>query len=85
MQDNTQIAPLDVPNCSAFEEWWKDHGIRVDPPVLEMAYREIAFKGWVAAAEKCAIVCEFWGDNSRSVILTNFLPNVEVKRGEPTA
>lgn len=63
--------------CSAFEEWWQEHGLRADPPVLEMAYKEIAFKGWVAAAAKCATVCEFWGDKSRSIIITNFLPNSE--------
>jgi hypothetical protein len=67
---------LDETPCSAFEEWWQEYGLRANPPVLETAYKEIAFKGWVAAAEKCAIVCEFWGDKSRSVIVTNFLPNV---------
>ena len=63
-----------VPYCSSFEEYWNEHGIHINPPVLEMAYKEIAFKGWVAAVEKCAIVCEFWGDESSSVIRTNFLP-----------
>jgi len=67
-----------TPLCSAFEEWWQEYGLRANPPVLEMAYKEIAFKAWVAAAEKCAIVCEFWGDKSRSVILTNFPPNTPV-------
>ncbi len=80
-KSNSEALPLT--NCSAFEEWWQDHGLRADPPVLEMAYKEIAFKGWVAAAEKCAIVCEFWGDKSRSVILTTFLPNAEVSHGGP--
>jgi hypothetical protein len=76
-QSNSEALPLT--NCSAFEEWWQDHGLRADPPVLEMAYKEIAFKGWIAAAEKCAVVCEFWGDKSRSVIITNFLPNDQVE------
>lgn len=75
MNTSTNSEALPLTNCSAFEEWWQECGLRADLPVLEMAYKEIAFKGWVTAAEKCAIVCEFWGDKSRSVIITNFLPN----------
>lgn len=71
--NNTDNSLSNKPNA-AFEEWWQEHGLSADPPVLEMAYKEIALKGWVAAAEKCAIICEFWGDESRSVIRNNFLP-----------
>ena len=78
--ETPEMAKLPTPICSAFEEWWEEYGIRADPPVLELAYKEIAFKGWVAAAEKCATVCEFWGDESRSVILTNFMPNTKARR-----
>jgi len=50
MNTPTNSEALPLTNCSVFEEWWQDHGFRADPPVLEMAYKEIAFKGWIAAS-----------------------------------
>lgn len=47
-QNKSEILVASVTNCSAFEEWWAEFGLKADPPVLEMAYKEIAFKGWAA-------------------------------------
>lgn len=60
-------------NCPQFEEWWLEHGIKANIPTMENAFKEIAFKGWVAAAEKCVKIYESWGNEGQTVIRLNLL------------
>jgi hypothetical protein len=36
---------------SAFDRWWEENSIKIEPPILQSALREISFKAWNAAIE----------------------------------
>ena len=36
----------------AFEEYWREHGVRLNPQILELTLKEIALKSWEAATKK---------------------------------
>jgi len=35
-----------------FEVWWADHKIECTVPAMELAFKEIAWKGWSAGQEE---------------------------------
>ena len=40
-----------TPDCSAFDSWWIENGVQIEPPVMQEAMKEVAAKGWNAAIE----------------------------------
>jgi hypothetical protein len=37
--------------CSAFDRWWNENGVKIDPPIMQEAMKEIAAKGWNASLD----------------------------------
>jgi hypothetical protein len=48
-----------------FDDWWERQNINAGTGALNNALREIAHRGWQAAVEECAKVCEFEADRWR--------------------
>jgi hypothetical protein len=40
---------LDDATCSAFDLWWQANGVKIEPPIMQEAMKEVAAKGWNAA------------------------------------
>lgn len=34
-----------------FEKYWEQHGVKTSVPAMEQAFKEIAWKAWIASAE----------------------------------
>jgi hypothetical protein len=39
-------------NRREFEEYWEKEGVAIEPPVLQLAFKEVAEKAWQAARER---------------------------------
>ena len=70
--------------CSAFESYWDLHGVRINPPILRMAMREVALNAWTECAGKAVLIAESWGHEAPSVMRAKILPNPQAQAaGEP--
>ena len=68
------VEGLGTSNCSTFDLWWTENGIKCAQPIMELAFKEVALRGWIAAAEKSAAIAESWGFEAKSVIRMKLLP-----------
>lgn len=66
---------LDAATCSAFESYWDTHGITINPPIMQEAMKEVAWKAWCACADQAVLIAKSWGHETPSVLRLKLLPN----------
>ena len=52
-----------------FEEYWEKEGVTIEPPVLRLAFKEIAQKAWQVASNELTAVTEQQVNNNRVIEL----------------
>ena len=61
-------------NCPAFESYWNEYGVAVQPPILQEAMKEIAWKSWCTCADHGVRIAESWGNETPSILRMKLLP-----------
>jgi hypothetical protein len=74
--------PFVSPTCSEFESYWDAHGVVINPPIMQEAMKEVAWKAWQACASNAVLIAESWQYETPSVLRMKLLPNGEMMAKE---
>lgn len=73
--NNQHAAGSSAATCSAFESYWDTHGITINPPIMQEAMKEVAWKAWCACADQAVQIADSWQHKTPSVLRLKLLPN----------